>query len=114
MVHSRKGYFGEQMILIKFVEIKQQRSATNTDEKEYVLSEITVNPQYLVSAREESLLKQKFLELKESFPKNLDKRQEFTRLSLHKGQSGFDVVVIGSLESTITKINQTDQFLAEG
>jgi len=96
-------------MLIKLVEIKQTSDAkkfTNETEKEYLLSEIFVNPEHIICMREDTLLGQQFSESKQLFPKNLDKRQNFTRLNLQRGQFGLDIAVVGSPKIISDKINE--------
>mgnify|MGYP005825050293 CR=1 FL=1 len=74
---------------------------------QYTLREIYVNPKHVVALREEVSFKQKLVE--GQLPDDLDSRQDFTRLTLDRGQSGLDVVVIGAPHIIENKIHGTNE-----
>ena len=61
---------------------------------EYFLREIFVNPDHVVCLREDKVFSRKLEE--GNLGEILDKRQSFTRVYMNRGQSGLDVVVVGS------------------
>ena len=79
--------------MIKLVEVCEVSNASNNTNKRYSLREIYVNPKHVVSLRSEPKYKQKLQE--GILPDDLDLRQEFTRLTLDKGNVGVEVVVVG-------------------
>ena len=98
--------------MIKLIEVCEYSSAANALQKTYVLREIYVNPKHVVSLREENSYKQKLTEGK--LPDDLDPRQSFTRLTLDKGRSGLDVVVVGTPGSVESKLNDSEKGLLHG
>jgi len=70
--------------------------------KKFSMREVVINPDYIVTIRADTIL-EKYLRDNPSFADGLQKEQKFTRISLNKGNSGQEVVVIGSLEN-ITKL----------
>ena len=72
------------MKVTKLVEVVQ----TSVYNKKYSLREVFVNPDYVISLMPDSNMK---TVLQEGFlPDGLDKRQEFTRVTVHKGNSGLE------------------------
>lgn len=98
--------------MIKLIEVCESLSATSTSQKIYVLREIYVNPKHVVSLREENSYKQKLTEGK--LPDDLDSRQSFTRVTLDKGHSGLDVVVVGTPGVIESKLNGNKKELLHG
>ena len=79
--------------MIKLIEVCEVSNASNSLQRSYTLREVYVNPKHVVSLREENSYKQKLME--GEMPKDLDLRQGFTRVTLDRGQTGLDIVVIG-------------------
>jgi hypothetical protein len=80
--------------MIRLVEVCEILNASNTSRQKYTLREVYVNPKHVVSLREERNYKQKLEEGK--LPEELDMRQQFTRLTLDKGSTGLEIVIIGA------------------
>lgn len=60
----------------------------------YTLREVTINPQHVICLREDSTMPNRLTE--GSLPEGIDQRQRFTKVILDKGQSGLELVVVGS------------------
>ncbi len=69
----------------------------------YSLSEIYINPKYVICLREDATLKEKLLR-ENLFPEGLDKRQDITRINVQRGNTGLDVAVVGSPELIASKL----------
>jgi len=80
--------------MIKLVEICEIINPAKSSDHRYALREIYVNPKHVVSLKEESKYKQKLNE--GMLPEGLDARQQFTRVTLDKGNTGLEVIVIGA------------------
>ena len=79
--------------MVKLVEVCEKINASNSTQKSYTLREVYVSPEHVVSLREEHSFKQR---LKEGvLPDSLDSRQGFTRITLDRGQTGLDIIVVG-------------------
>ena len=89
--------------MIKLVEICEIANAVRAPNHKYTLREIYVNPKHVISLKEELNYKQK---LKEgTLPENLNLKQQFTRVTLDKGHTGLEVVVVGSPDIINSKLN---------
>jgi len=98
-------------VMIKFVEIYgtglsyssiEDVANKRNPKPSFKLREIYINPEYVVYLKEAEDFLQKFVG--GDLPEGLDKRQEFTRLGLSRGQSGFDLVVVGAPKVVQSKL----------
>ena len=88
-------------MMIKLTEVCRN-SYTLPTADDYTLREVFVNPEHVVMIREEASLRT----LNESGQviKDLDSNHRFTRLTINRGQTGTDIVVLGAphiVESTL-------------
>ena len=90
------------MALVKLTEICQ--SNTLTSNREYSLREVFVNPEHVIMIREESRMQQ--LNEQGVLPSDLSKSHQFTKLTINRGQSGTEIIVIGSPEMVESTLNQ--------
>jgi len=95
--------------MIRLIEVCEHLSAANSSQRKYSLKEIYINPKHVVSLREEESYKQKLVE--GFLPEDLDTRQSFTRITLDKGQTGLDIVVVGSPGQIEDKIKSSPHVL---
>jgi len=98
--------------MIKLVEVCEMINASSSSQRIYTLREIYVNPKHIVSLREESTFQQKLAEGK--MPEGLDTRQGFTRVTLDRGQSGLDVIVVGQPSIIESKLKGVKRELLHG
>jgi len=98
--------------MVRLIEVCEKVSASNSSQKFYTLREIYVNPKHVVSLREESSFKQKLAE--GTMPEGLDSRQGFTRVTLDRGQTGLDVIVVGQPNIVETKLKGDQKELLHG
>ena len=101
-------------MMIKVVEIYQDNSVSSYSEntnlrKNYLLREIYINTDQIVSFREDPLtatkMKNGLLQL------DLDPRQEFTKLKLSDGNLARSLVVVGNPATVAAKFNKEKQLL---
>ena len=91
-------------MVVEFIEVYEStKTHSNDKDRTYSLREVFVNPEQVVCIRPDNSFKQKLLE--GTLPKNLDDRQEFTRIYLNRGQVGLDVVVVGQASMIEQKLN---------
>jgi hypothetical protein len=93
------------MKLVSFVEVYEISSLNlAAGEIKYALREVLVNPEHVVTIRENLVLKGK-LE-KGYFPEGLDQRQDFTKLQLNlgSGQSSVVVNIVGETHAAAEKL----------
>jgi hypothetical protein len=87
-------------MLVKLTEVCNNGAVTTN--KTYSLREVFVNPEHVVMIREEK----KMRELNESgkVATGLDSAHQFSKLTINRGQTGTEIVVVGSpdvVESTL-------------
>jgi hypothetical protein len=79
------------------------------EESVYSLREVFINPEHVVCLREDTQARQW---LKRGLlPKDISKSQHFTRISMNRGQSGLDVIVVGSPENIEEQLYSSKQLL---
>ena len=89
-------------MIIKLVEIFETTGRSNQATISYCLREVYVNPDHVVCLREDISMKKK-LDAK-LLPEDMNPRQQFTRVSLNRGHSGIDLVVVGPPEAIENKL----------
>jgi|TARA_E500000331_G_scaffold338433_1_gene367638 hypothetical protein len=80
-------------MLVKLTEVCQRNTLTSS-KQEYSLQDIFVNPEHVVMIREDSRLGQ--LNESDSLLPGMDNKHRFTKLTINRGQTGTEIVVIGS------------------
>ena len=78
----------------------------------HVLREIYVNPKHVVSLREDMRFKQKLSEGK--LPEELNDQHSFTKVTLDKGSTGQELVVVGAPHAIEAKLNGDGKQLLNG
>lgn len=90
-------------MLVRLTEVCQNTYTVRTAE-DYTLREVFVNPEHIVMIREESRMKR--LNEQGKLPDDLDPSHGFTRLTINRGHTGTEIIVVGSptiIENTINK-----------
>ena len=82
----------------KLVEVVQNSATSKT----YSLREVFVNPEFVISLAPDSNTKRLLTEGR--LPDGLDNNIEFTRVTVHKGASGLEMVVVGNTSDIKTKL----------
>jgi len=103
MIYSRY----KTMAVVKLVEISRELNIS--ENKDYKLREVYINPEHVVFMREDHNAKRLLKERR--LPGDLDERQRFTRIVLNKGASGQELVVVGNPEMTEQKLFSNKQLL---
>lgn len=80
--------------MIQLVEVCELLKASKGSTQQYTLREIYVNPKHVVSLREDLGFQTKLNEGK--LPSDLNETHKFTRLTLDKGNTGVEMVVVGT------------------
>ena len=86
----------------KLVEV-MQNSATS---KTYSLREVFVNPEYVISLSPDTNTKRLLNEGR--LPEGLSNLTEFTRVTIHKGATGQEMVVVGDISDVRSKLFSTN------
>ena len=71
-------------------------------ESNFSLRDIYINPSHVIYLREDLNAKRSLHEGK--FPSGLDERQEFTKITINKGNYGQDIIVVGTVEEIQKKL----------
>jgi hypothetical protein len=80
-------------MLIKLTEVCQRNTLTSS-KQDYSLQDIFVNPEHVVMIREDVRLGQ--LNEGSSLMPGMDTNHRFTKLTINRGQTGTEIVVVGS------------------
>ena len=97
-------------MLVRLTEIFANGAVTTPDT--YTLREVFVNPEHVVMIREERRLKE--MNERGVINENLNKNHRFSKLTINRGQSGTDIVVIGAPDLIETKLQRTAKQLWRG
>lgn len=94
-------------MLVRLTEI--HHNSTLTTKSEYTLREVFVNPEHVVMIREELRMKQ--LNENGRLPDNLNQSHRFTKLTINRGHTGTEIVVIGAPDVVEQTLNNKSQLL---
>ena len=92
-------------MLVKLTEVCNNGAVTTN--KLYTLREIFINPEHVVMIREEKRMRE--LNERGKVASGLDATHQFSKLTINRGQSGTEIVVVGSpelVENTLKKGKQ--------
>ena len=90
-------------MLVKLTEVCQNTYTLPTA-NDYTLREVFINPEHVVMIREESRMKS--LNEQGKLHEDLNKNHRFTRLTINRGHTGTEIVVVGApstIEGTLNK-----------
>ena len=96
-------------MLVKLTEVCSR--GTYTTSQQYSLREVFVNPEHVVMIREEQRMKQ--LNEQGHLPSELATEHQFTKLTINRGHTGTEIVVVGSPSMVETSLN-TNKGLLKG
>jgi hypothetical protein len=92
----------------KLIEVMQNSATTKT----YSLREVFVNPDFVVSLVPDTNTKRLLNEGR--LPEGINAAAEFTRVIIHKGSSGQEMVVVGSVGDVRTKLYSNPTNILKG
>ena len=95
------------MSLVKLTEVCHNN--TLTTQQNYTLREVYVNPEHVVMIREEARLGQ--LNEQGSLPPELNQEHRFTKLTINRGHTGTEIVVVGSPTMVENSLNSSPVLL---
>ena len=90
------------MGLVKLTEVCH--NSTLTTQQDYTLREVFVNPEHVVMIREEARMRQ--LNEQGVLPADLADAHQFTKLTINRGHTGTEIIVVGApsiIESTLNQ-----------
>ena len=94
-------------MLVKLTEVCHNRALTTSHE--YTLREVFVNPEHVVMIREEARMRQ--LNEQGILPAGLANEHRFTKLTINRGHTGTEIVVVGAPDTIETTLNKEKQLL---
>ena len=89
-------------MVVKLVEVHSHHAVTSN--KSYSLREVYINPQRVVSMREDTGFRSLLSE--GELPEGMNDNQTFTRIFLDQGQGGRSIVVVGDPLSVDRKLTE--------
>lgn len=95
------------MGLVKLTEVCHNGALTT--QQDYSLREIFVNPEHVVMIREEARMQK--LNEQGLLPEGLKLEHQFTKLTINRGHTGTEIVVVGSPTTVESSLNTTKQLL---
>ena len=88
-------------MLVKLTEVRH--SSALTSKNSYTLQEVFVNPEHVVMIREDSRLKQ--INESGAIDPDLKPEHRFTKLTINRGQTGTEIVVVGAPSMVENQLN---------
>jgi hypothetical protein len=95
------------MGLVRLTEVCQNKALTNKND--YTLREVFVNPEHVVMIREESRMQN--LNEQGLLPEGLKSEHQFTKLTINRGHTGTEIVVVGAPAAVENSLNTNQQLL---
>jgi hypothetical protein len=97
-------------MVVKLVEVHSHHTVTSNNS--YSLREVYINPQRVVSMREDTGFQSLLSE--GELPDGLNDNQTFTRIFLDQGQGGRSIVVVGDPVSVDRKLTEGQRRVLKG
>jgi hypothetical protein len=94
-------------MLIKLTEVCHNSALTT--QQNYTLREVFVNPEHVVMIREEARMRQ--LNEQGMLPEGLSDAHRFTKLTINRGHTGTEIVVVGAPDVVESSLNVKQQLL---
>ena len=97
-------------MLVKLTEVCTNGSVTSPHN--YILREVFVNPEHIIMIREEKRIRE--LNERGMLSAGLDTNHRFSKLTINRGHTGTEIVVIGAPDVVETKLQTNSQQLLKG
>ena len=95
-------------MLVRLTEICQNNMLTSK-KNNYTLREVFVNPEHVVMIREEARMQD--LNEQGRLPEDLNNNHRFTKLTINRGQTGTEIVVVGAPDMIERSLNQNKKLI---
>ena len=95
-------------MLVRLTEVCQNNMLTSKKQA-YTLREVFINPEHVVMIREESRMRK--LNEQGELPENLNEAHRFTKLTINRGHTGTEIVVVGSPDIIEKSLNQNKKLI---
>jgi len=94
-------------MLVKLTEVCQNKALTT--KSDYTLREVFVNPEHVVMIREEARMQS--LHEQGLLPEGLKSEHQFTKLTINRGHTGTEIIVVGAPNIVEQTLNTSKQLL---
>jgi hypothetical protein len=94
-------------MLVKLTEVCDNGAVTTN--KMYSLREVFINPEHVVLIREEKRMKE--LNERGRVAEGLDGAHRFSKLMINRGQTGTEIIVVGSPETVESTLKDSKRLL---
>jgi len=94
-------------MLVKLTEVCHNKALTT--KSDYTLREVFVNPEHVVMIREEARMQS--LNEQGLLPEGLKSEHQFTKLTINRGHTGTEIIVVGSPTMVESSLNIKQQLL---
>lgn len=98
------------MGLVKFTEVCHNN--TLTTKQDYTLQEVFINPEHVVMIREEGRIQK--LNEQGILHKDLNPNHRFTKLTINRGHTGTEIIVVGAPGAVEDTLNKKTKELLRG
>ncbi len=95
-------------MLVRLTEICQNNMLTSKKDN-YTLREVFINPEHVVMIREEGRMQQ--LREQGQLPPDLNGAHRFTKLTINRGHTGTEIVVVGAPDIIEKSLNQDKKLI---
>ena len=98
------------MGLVKFTEVCL--NGTYTTSQEYLLREVFINPEHVIMIREDKRIRE--LNEQGQIHSELNLGHVFSKLTINRGQTGTEIIVVGAPETIEETLNKNKKQLLRG
>ena len=95
-------------MLVRLTEVCKNKALT-TKQEDYSLREVFVNPEHVVMIREDARLQE--LNTRLPLTEGLNQGHRFTKLTINRGQTGTEIVVVGAPDMIEQSLNQNKKLI---
>ena len=95
-------------MLVRLTEICQNNMLTSKKQA-YTLREVFINPEHVVMIREEARMQR--INEQGDLPDNLSEGHRFTKLTINRGHTGTEIVVVGAPDTIEKSLNQNKKLI---
>jgi len=97
-------------MLVRLTEVCANGAVTTPNS--YMLREVFINPEHVIMIREEKRIQE--LNERGMLSDGLDANHRFSKLTINRGHTGTEIVVVGAPDLVETKLQKTSKQLLRG
>jgi len=94
-------------MLVRLTEVCQNGALTT--KQDYTLRDVFINPEHVIMIREEARMRS--LNEQGLLPAGLRSEHRFTKLTINRGHTGTEIIVVGAPEVVESSLNTNKQLL---